>query len=460
MDVKSLTNRIRRNLRTGLPVIALAAGLGITPSHAQSLQDALAQAYAQNPTLESERAQLRATDELVPQARAGFFPVITATGDAARTWTEAPGGGTDASTSQSADLSISQPIYRGGRTTAAVSRAENLVQAQRAALVTTEQTVLLEAATAYLDVVRDQAVLDLNVNNEQVLRRQLEAAQDRFRVGEITRTDVSQAESRLARANADRILSEGILNSSRAVFARLVGVVPGNLTQPQLTLSLPNSLQEAITLAEDNNPRVIASRFAELAAVDSVDQVRGDLLPTVTVNGTVGRRWDRSLNDQTRDDASIVARVTIPIYQGGGEYARVREAKHTANQRRIEVDEAQRAVREGAIRAWEGLVTSRASIQSRQEQVRSATIALEGVRQEATVGSRTVLDVLDAEQELLNARVELARSQRDELVAAFQVLSATGQLTAGRLALPVEGYNYEVHYEAVRDRLWGTSIAR
>ncbi|WP_119678361.1 TolC family outer membrane protein [Indioceanicola profundi] len=458
MDVKSLTKRLRRNLRAGLPVIALAAGLGTTPANAQSLQEALAQAYAQNPTLESQRSQLRATDELVPQARAGYFPVISATGDVSRTWTENTTN--NSFTSKSVDLSISQPIYSGGRTTAAVSRAENLVQAQRASLVSTEQSVLLDAATAYLDVVRDQAVLELNINNEQVLRRQLEAAQDRFRVGEITRTDVSQAESRLARASSDRILAEGTLNSSRAVFARLIGVVPGDLSQPQLTLTLPNSLQETIALAEDNNPQVIAARFAQEAAVDSVDQVRGDLLPTVSINGSVGRGWDPGGLNGTRDDASVVARVTIPLYQGGSEYARVREAKHTAAQRRGEVDEAQRAVREGAIRAWEGLVTSRSAIQSRQEQVRAATIALEGVRQEATVGSRTVLDVLDAEQELLNARVELVRSQRDELVAAFQVMNATGQLTAGRLALPVETYNYEAHYEDVRNQLWGTSIDR
>ncbi|MFM2044567.1 MAG: hypothetical protein RLY86_3143 [Pseudomonadota bacterium] len=457
MDVKSLTNATRRSLLTVLPAFALAVGMGAAPAAAQSLEEALAQAYTQNPTLEAQRAQLRATNELVPQARAGYFPSITAQGDVSRVISER--GSTDTGfTSESAEIGISQPLYRGGRTAAAVSRSENLVRAQRAGVLNAEQGVLLDAATAYLNVVRDQAVLDLQINNEQVLRRQLEASQDRFRVGEITRTDVSQAESRLARATSDRILAEGVLNASRAEFARLVGVSPAQLAQPQLTLTLPSSLDETITLAEKNNPRVIAADFSREAAEDTIDQVTGELLPSVAVSGNLSRTWDPSGLGGTRNDTTIVARVTVPIYQGGGEYARVREAKHTARQRRIEVDEALRLVRETAIRAWEGLVTTRASIVSRQEQVNSANIALEGVRQEATVGSRTVLDVLDAEQELLNARVDLARAQRDELVAAFSVLAATGQLTAAGLGLPVQGYDLEAHYNDTRDRLFGLSV--
>lgn len=457
MHAMSLTDRIRRNLRKGLPLIALATGLGITPASAQTLQEALAQAYSQNPTLEAGRAQLRATDELVPQARSGYLPTITATGDARRVWQER-GPSRSAFNQQAADISIAQPIYRGGRTVAGVNRAENLVQAQRAALVRTEQQVLLDVATAYLDVLRDQAVQELTANNTQVLRRQLEASQDRFRVGEITRTDVSQAESRLARAESDRILADGVLNSSRAVFARLVGTLPANLAQPQLTLTLPNSLEETIRMAEESNPQVLAAEFARRASDDAVDLVAGEMLPTVSLNGSAGRTWDPAGAGGTRDDAAIIARVTVPIFQGGGDAARVREARHTANQRRLEVEQAVRASREAAIRAWEGLVTARSSIQSRQSQVRAADIALEGVRQEATVGSRTVLDTLDAEQELLDARVQLVRAQRDELVAAFQVLAATGQLTAARLNLPVQSYNIDDHYQSTRSRFWGTSV--
>ncbi|HYE51567.1 MAG TPA: TolC family outer membrane protein [Azospirillaceae bacterium] len=457
MDATSLNKALRRSLRAALPAAALAVGLGLSPAQAQSLQEALAQAYTSNPTLEAERAQLRATDELVPQARANYLPQVTASGDIARQRTET-NSQVAAITPKSVDLSVSQPIYRGGRTTAQVDQAEAAVRAQRAALTATEQLVLLNAATAYFDVVRDQAVLDLNVNNEQVLRRQLEAAQDRFRVGEITRTDVSQSESRLSRANADRILSEGLLNASRAVFARLVGVVPGKLQQPAPVLSLPTSLEETIALAEKNNPSVIAANYNLEGAQSAVDNAFGEMLPSVALSGQVGRDWDTLARDSTRNTATIGARLTVPLYQGGGTSARVREAKQTASQRRMQVDEAVRQARETAIRSWEALVTARASIKSRNDQVNSANIALEGVRQEATVGSRTVLDVLDAEQELLDARVQLVRAQRDELVAAFQVLSAVGQLTAPQLGLPVQVYDQEAHYKEVRNKLWGQSI--
>ncbi|HYC04773.1 MAG TPA: TolC family outer membrane protein [Azospirillaceae bacterium] len=457
MDASNLKIALRKSLRAALPVAALAVGLGLTPAQAQTLDEALAQAYISNPTLESERAQLRATDELVPQARSGYLPQVNAGADVFRQRVEQDQR-VQALTPKSVDISVSQPIYRGGRTSASVDQAEAAVKAQRAALVQTEQTVLLNALTAYADVVRDQAVLDLNTNNEQVLRRQLEASQDRFRVGEITRTDVSQSESRLSRANADRILAEGLLNASRAAYARVMGVAPGKLTQPSPQLTLPTSLQETIALAEQNSPAVVAAQYQLEGAEALASAVFGEMLPSVNVTGTMERGWDLAERDTVRNTASIGARLTVPLYQGGGTSARVREAKQTANQRRIQVEEARRQARETAIRAWEALVTSRASIKSRQDQVRSGEIALEGVRQEATVGSRTILDVLDAEQELLDARVQLVRSQRDDLVASFQVLAATGQLTAPRLGLNVPVYDETAHYREVRNKLWGQSI--
>lgn len=456
MDAMSRKTILRRLVRSTLPVIALAAGLGLSPARAQSLQDALAQAYQTNPVLEAERAQLRATDELVPQARSGFLPTVTADGEVGRLRQE-QGDVIAARTQKNAGLTLTQPLYRGGRTVAGIDRAEALVQAQRASLIATEQDVLLDAATAYFDVVRDQAVLDLTVNNEQVLRRQLEASNDRFRVGEITRTDVSQSEARLAGSVTQRIQAQGLLNASRAVYARLIGSVPGKLAQPKPSFVLPGSLEETVQIAEQNNPGVVASRFSQQASEAAVGQVSGELLPSLNVVGTYDRTWDAP-GGGNRDDAAIVARVTIPLYEAGATTARVREAKHTANQRRIEMDNAARQARENAIRAWEALVTARATIESRQSQVRANEIALEGVRQEAAVGSRTVLDVLDQEQELLDGRVNLVRAQRDELVAAFQVLAATGQLTAGRLSLPVQSYDYEAHYNEVRGKLWGVSI--
>lgn len=447
---------LRRVARAALPAVALAFGLGLSPANAQSLQDALVQAYQSNPTLDAARAQLRATDELLPQAKAGFLPTVTANGSASRNLQK--NGPVDTYwTEKTVGAEIVQPIFRGGRTVASMSRAEALIQAQRASLLSTEQSVLLAAAQAYSDVVRDEAVLQLTINNEQVLKRQLEAANDRFRVGEITRTDVSQSESRLALSTSNRIAAEGALNASRATFARLIGAVPQGVKQAAALTGLPASLDATIALAEQNNPQVQAAKFSERAADAAVDQVAGELLPTVSLVGSYSRTWDRPGTLGDLDNGAIIARVSVPIYEAGGTTARVREAKQTASQRRIQIDEAVRNARETGIRAWEALSTARASIKSRNEQVRAANIALEGVRQEATVGSRTVLDTLDAEQELLNAQVELVRAQRDEVVASFQVMAATGQLSVGSLGLPVQAYDVEVHYNSASSKIWGLS---
>lgn len=451
----------------GRPSAATALGVGLAallyaaPAAGQSLEEALAQAYMGNPRLEGQRAQLRATDELVPQALSGYRPSAEISASYGIESTEARGqtGTADRTTHPAtAALSVTQPLYRGGRTVAATERAESLVQAQRAALLSAEQEVLLDAVVAYLDVVRDQAVVELNINNVQVLQRQLEAFRDRFTVGEITRTDVSLAEARLARALADRIQAEGLLQASRAVFTRVVGSPPGELDAPTPEFQLPGSLDETVTFAQENNPSVVAAQYSEQAALGAVNQVRGELLPEIGLQGALSRSWESQASIDRADGASITAQVRIPLYQAGVVSARVREAKHTAGQRRIEIEETRRQVREVAIRAWESLTTARAAIRSRQSQVDAAEIALEGVRQEALVGARTTLDVLDAEQELLDARVELVRSQRDETAAAFQVLAATGQLTARQLGLPVEYYNPEVYYNEVRDKWYGTGI--
>src|SRR5687768_9871635 len=294
---------------------ALLLALSGQPAKAQSLEDALANAYVSNPTIESQRAQLRATDELVPQALSGYRPTVEAGADAGynRSRSRVPtnqGGTRDTRLNQrGVDLSVVQPLYSGGRTQAGTKRAEALVEAQRADLLSTEQTVLLDGATAYLDVVRDQAVVDLNVNNEQVLRRQLDASRDRFNVGEITRTDVSQAESRLARSVSDRIEAEGLLSASRAVYARVIGSPPGRLTAPRLVFDLPSSREETVALAESNNPTVIAAEYSETAARNAVDAVRGEMLPSANLRGTLSRTYDPSTQVDRQDGVAVTATV-------------------------------------------------------------------------------------------------------------------------------------------------------
>jgi outer membrane protein TolC len=216
--------------------------------------------------------------------------------------------------SRTIDLNVVQPLYSGGRTQAGTKQAEALVQAQRANLLSTEQTVLLNGATAYLDVVRDQAAVDLNVNNEQVLRRQLNAARDRFNVGEITRTDVSQAESRLARAVSDRIQADGQLSASRALYTRLIGTPPGRLSAPRLVFDLPASREETVALSESNNPIVITAQYTETAARNAVDAVRGEMLPSANLRGTLSRGWEPDASTDREDTAQITANVTIPLY--------------------------------------------------------------------------------------------------------------------------------------------------
>jgi TolC family type I secretion outer membrane protein len=440
-------------------MVAACIALAGAGASAQSLTEALATAYTTNPALLAGRSELRAQNELVPQALSGWRPTISGTASTGGRWADSRIGTRD-SNPRSIGLDLSQPVYRGGRTVASTRQAENLVLAQRARLVGVEENVLLNAATAYMDVVRDEAVLELNINNEQVLARQLAAARDRFEVGEITRTDVAQSEARLAGATAGRITGEGALAASRARYVEVIGDAPGTLETPPIVTSLPGSLEEAIEVASAANPDVVAADYVERAARDGVDVVFGELLPSVSVRTTLLDEHDASPFSDTGEEktATVEAQITVPLYQAGDVASRVREAKKRASQRRLEMAQQRRTASQIATTAWEALSTARAQITSFQAQVRSDEIALEGVREEAQVGSRTVLDVLDAEQELLDARVNLVRAKRDEIVAGFQILQAVGNLTARDLNLPVEYYDYQADYLEVRNKLWGTSV--
>lgn len=429
------------------------------PAAAETLEDALVITYQTSPVLASEIQSLRSTNEQVPQALAGQRPFAQGTGSAGVEWEETDPGDSEVINPASIGITVLQPVYRGGRTEADLETAEFTIQSARAQFFSVEQETLLNAVTAYMNVVQAQAVLELQINNEDVLRRQLEAAQDRFAVGEVTRTDVSQAEARLAAATAGRIQAAGTLRDARAVYAQVVGQAPGTLeAAPPPLQSLPPSMEEALVIAEENNPLVIGAIFNERAAMANVDSIRGELLPELNIRGDV--RYDRDISAFTdeRTSASVVAEVTVPLYQSGAVSSRVREARYLAAQARIEVEDARRRVVQNTISAWEALVTARAEIDARLAEVASAGIALDGVQQEALVGSRTTLDVLDAEQELLDARVSLVTSQRDEVVAGYSVLSAMGLLTAREMGLPVDYYDIDEHYEQTRGRWWGTSI--
>ncbi len=314
---------------------------------------------------------------------------------------------------------------------------------------------MLDAVTAYMNVVRDQAVLELRVNNEQVLRRQLQATEDRFQVGEVTRTDVYQAEARVAGATADRIQAEGDLEVSRAQYRNIVGEAPGRLQAPPVPADVPADANAVVDQALANNPDVLAAGFDERASVNGVSEVRGELLPSVTLSGTAEKDYD-SVGEHTRlTTYEARVSVSVPLYQAGAVYSRLRSARQTVVQNRQNLEAERRTAIEAVTREWETLVTARAAIEAFRSQVTANEIALDGVRREAAVGSRTILDVLNAEQELLDSRVNLVGAQRDQIVAIYGVKSASGALTARTLDLPVEYYDPEEHYREVRDKWFG-----
>jgi TolC family type I secretion outer membrane protein len=449
-----------RNLGTltAAALIALHVSAAAT-ADAQTLPEALSQAYESNPTLRAARAQLRSVNENVPQELSNWRPSVTAGSSLGKRRTEVDGtvDSTGNLTPFTASIDVTQPIYRGGRTLAGTERAENEVRAQRESLRSVEQNVLLNAATSYTNVWRDQAVLQLNIGNEGVLAQQLEATRDRFEVGEVTRTDVAQAETRLATAISDRIASEGNLASSRAAFQEVIGSFPGTLPSPSVPGNLPALQDEVVSIAIKDNPDVTSAVFSELAAQKNIRQVTGELYPEVSLVGSLSHQDESSNVDTNSDSASLIAQVSIPIYQQGSVSSRVREAKQISSQRRIQIEEQRRRAEQIAVSAWEALVTAQAQIRSFESAVASAEIALEGVRQENEVGARTILDILDAEQELLNAQVSLVGAQRDEVVAGYQVLSAVGRLNASFTGLPVEVYDVEADYRSVRNKWFGLS---
>ena len=452
---------VRSTLFGGLLMSALA----LAPSllRAETLEDALVAAYTSNAALQAQRAQLRATDELVPQAHSNWRPVVKLTGDvgygqealnivppsiASEEWVRP----------RDAGVTISEPIYRGGRTDAQIAQAEASVKAGRQQLAATEQSILLGATTAYLDVIQDQAVVDLNKSNEQVLQRQLDATNDRFRVGEVTRTDVAQAEAALSGAHAARRAAEAVLQGAIANYVRLIGHAPQKLEAVAVPADLPGTLDEARTRSNDSNPAVLAQQYVYEAAKNGIKLAEGALLPTVSLNGSYSQQLDEFYQSSYVRGATATINVTVPLYQQGAEYSEIRQQKHTAGQQQMQLDEVRHETVEATTRIWENLQAARARVTSLQDQVRASQVALEGIQRESLVGSRTVLDVLTTEQDLLSARVNLEQARHDANLAAYQLKSQVGRLTGQALQLKAPIYDPTEHYRAVRDKWIGSDI--
>lgn len=452
-------------MRYGLIAALLSTVCFSATANGEDLMDALAAAYVGNPTIEAERAALRAQDETVSQAKSGYRPSIMATGTIARTnskQTSSFGGQpqeTDTTlTPKTGSIALVQPIFRGFRTQNEVRQARTEVEAGRAFLTSVEQQVLLDAASAYMDVIRDEAILELTRNNVQVLSRQLEASRDRFRVGEVTRTDVAQSEARLSGAISARIQAERSLTASRSAYNRVVGRMPGTLDYPTDLPDVPENEEAALEIALMENPNLIAARHADRAGDYAVNAAKGGFLPELSVRAEYRREYDSSEFIDDVERKQVMAELRVPIYQAGVQSSAVRQARQLNSQRRIQVIETERLVTEGVRNAWEALREARSRIESDESQVRANEIALEGVRQEANVGSRTTLDVLDAEQELLDSRVSLTAARHDEAVATFGLLASMGRLTARNLNLAVTYYDPARNYDRVNSKAFGWGI--
>ncbi|MFN0263556.1 TolC family outer membrane protein [Tepidamorphus sp. 3E244] len=439
------------------------AAFAVVPAHAETMLSAMAYAYSANPTLNAARAEARAVDEQVAQALSNWRPSVTGEATYGQRYSDSSGstggfggGGSSTTTPGTVGVTINQPLYRGNRTVNSTKQAEAAVRAAHQSLYNTEQNILLQAAQAYADVVRDSAIVELRRNNLSVLGEQLNASQDRFDVGEVTRTDVAQSRARVSSAESALNAAQAQLLTSRATYIQIIGREPQNLKAPQpFTRQIPPSLEQAIAQSRTDHPAIKAARFSEESAAFAIMVAEGALLPSLSLQGSMQYNTEPSANVNNSFNAQILGVLSVPIYQNGSEYSNVRQAKQTRSQRMLQVDVARAQVQAAVLSAWGGLQSANASILSAQAQIDAAGIALDGVREEARVGQRTTLDVLDAQQELLDARVSRVIAERDQVVASVSLYAAIGRLLATRIGLQVREYQPEVNARQVRDKWFG-----
>ena len=438
-------------MRSLLLTTALAAALALNggAAGAESLADALIKAYQTSPLLESNRAALRGLDESVPQARADKRPQVDL-GASLSSVTTAEDFKEDQLNQAQAALSASLLLFDNGQTKAAVESARNQIAAGRATLKDVEQLVLFTAVQAYVDVRRDQEFVRLANNDVDRLMETLEATQNRFEVGEVTRTDVSQSESRLAASRSTLADAEGALEISRETYRQAVGTLPGDLEPLPPLPAVSRVVQDAINVGVQRNPRIIAAQFAERAAVYDFDRALAAKGLSVSASVAVGAERENQQGWDSDAFGSVGLDASIPLYSGGRNDSLVRQAQALLDQRRFELQDEGRAVTQEVAAAWYQLDVARASIIARREQVEAARIAAEGVAEEARLGARSTLDVLDADQERLQAEAEVVQALRDEYVATYALLQAMGLLTVEHLKLGIETYDPDVYFTKVQ----------
>ncbi|MFR1031548.1 MAG: TolC family outer membrane protein [Alphaproteobacteria bacterium] len=426
--------------------------------------EALSSAYETNPTLQAQRAYLRSIVENVAIAKSGYRPSLALTGS----YTDASVDSNVEPKNQDNDktilaATISQPLFSGFSTVNSVKSADSTVRAQQNNLYNVEQTVFLDASTAYLDVLQNTAIVDLQKNNEKLLKKRLDETVERFNVGEVTRTDVSQARARYSLARSDRIAAEGDLEASKSTYTKIIGAAPDKLKSPEIGAFLPKTFEEALDYDKMNNYGVKYAKDILNSKTYDVATNTGALLPQVTLDGSIsntktsGDMYDR---DPDVDSAEIGINMTIPLYNSGESRAKIRQSKYLKWQAQEQVLEAERKAVADVTSAWEYMVANRAKIKSIKDQVKANEIALDGVQKEEALGNRTILDVLDAYQELLNSNVEEVKARRNYYVSGMNVLMAMGKLTAEDLKLNVDIYNPKKYYKETRDKWLSLSVEK
>ncbi|CDX44776.1 Outer membrane efflux protein BepC [Mesorhizobium sp. SOD10] len=449
-------------LRKSVLVAILVSATALSPlaASAETITGALAKAYQYNSQLNAARAGVRVTDEGVAIAKSGWRPTVTGSGSIDYTSTHGQGI-TRNITTGSFGVQINQTLFDGFQTKNNVAAAESQVKASVESLRNTEENILFNAASAYMDVIRDRQIAALTEQNLQFLTEQARAARSRFEVGEGTRTDVAQADASRATAVAQLSAARATALASAATYHQIVGDEPGKLKAASpLGKLLPGNLDSALAVASAEHPAILATQHLVDAAAFSVKSSEGALLPQVTASAGISDNYSHSVPDLTGTNgtstsASIGATLTIPIYSGGRTSALVRQNKESLSQARIQVDVSRDQVRQAVVSAWTQYVAARESVDANRQVIDAAQLALNGVIEERNVGQRTTLDVLNAQNAVITAKINQASSERDVVVASYAILSAMGRLSVDRLGLPVTKYRPEEHYNAVKDKWYG-----
>ncbi len=454
----------------GIAIIFANTGL----SFAETINSALAAAYNNNPTLNAQRAATRAVDESVPIAKSGLRPTITANANIglSRTTTNAAGagaaivGGVGGSSGTETNLApggfgvvINQTLWDSYLTKNNVNAAQAAVSASQQALVNAEQNILFNAASAYLDVLRDRSILAFQRKSLAFLDEQVRSEQTRFDVGEATRTDVAQARASRAAAQASASLAEANLRSSEAVYVQIIGRKPAKLSPVKgVKGKFPTSIVAGKDIARREHPAIRSTEFLVDQAIFNVKSAESGLLPRVDLQASATRNFEQSTFASVSENQSVTATLTVPIYQGGAQRGQIRQNKESLGQARIQVDESVASVTAAVVSSYSQYQGAKAAVSANQQQLKAAQLALEGAVEERKVGQRTTLDVLDTQTQVINAQIALANSSRDVKVAGYAIMSAIGRLNASRLGLKVNVYKPEVHQKAVEDKWFGLRV--